>query len=431
MPEQSAVESPVRESEGAAGSPQEAPAQVPLLTEPRGGVPDVVEDERRLVSVARALGEASGPMAVDAERASGYRYGQRAYLVQLWREGAGTVLIDPIACPDLSPIAEATAGVEWVLHAANQDLPCLAEVGMRPERLFDTEVGSRLLGLPRVGLSTVLEHYFSVRLAKEHSAVDWSTRPLPHSWLTYASLDVELLVALRDAVAADLSKAGKLEWAQQEFDALTRFTGPPVRTEPWRRTGGMHKVRNRRATALVRELWLARDRLASGKDIAPGRILPDAALIDLALAGMAKGPQAVAASRHKLVKRHAHTWRRALEVAFALPDSELPLLTVRSDAPPPVKAWKEKNPVAADRLALVKADVAAFAAEHELPVENVLTPDTLRRLMWDPVRATDEAVREALQAKGARPWQIDAVAPIVLRAYEQVPGQDSDQRPEP
>ena len=423
MPENPATEtpSPTTTAPVEPGGALEQAPDLPLLTEPRGGVPEVIDDERRLVAAARQLGESDGPMAVDAERASGYRYGQRAYLVQLWREGAGTVLVDPIACPDLSPIAEATAGVEWVVHAATQDLPCLAELGMRPDRLFDTEVGSRLLGLPRVGLSTVVEHYLNLRLAKEHSAVDWSTRPLPRPWLTYAALDVEVLVPLRDAVAADLREAGKNEWARQEFEALTRFTGPPQRTDPWRRTGGMHKIRNRRGVAVVRELWLARDRIASDKDMAPGRVLPDAALVELALAAMTKGPDAVHGARHKLVQRHAPAWRRALDSAFALPEAKLPPLTVRSDAPPPVKAWKDKNPVAAERLALAKAAVAAFADEHLLPVENVLTPDVLRRLMWDPVEPTDEAVRAALAARGARPWQVDVTAPLVLAAYTEAP----------
>src|SRR6478672_8897021 len=127
------------------------PPPVPL-DEPADGVPVVVETERDLARAAEAVANGEGPVAIDAERASGYRYGQRAYLVQVRREGAGTWLIDPVACPDLSPIAEAVADVEWVLHAATQDLACLAEVGLRPSRLFDTELGARLVGLPRVGL---------------------------------------------------------------------------------------------------------------------------------------------------------------------------------------------------------------------------------------------------------------------------------------
>src|SRR5262249_50776854 len=88
--------------------------------------------------VRAGLGAGEGPVAVDAERASGYRYGHRAFLVQLRRRGAGTVLIDPIACPDLSALDAVLAGSEAVLHAASQDLPCLAELGYRPRQLFDT-----------------------------------------------------------------------------------------------------------------------------------------------------------------------------------------------------------------------------------------------------------------------------------------------------
>src|SRR5690349_19735977 len=250
---------------------------------PADGVPPVVESERALMDAARAIAAGEGPVALDAERASGYRYGQRAYLVQLRREGSGTWLIDPIACPDLSPINDAIGSAEWILHAATQDLACLAEVGLRPQQLFDTELAGRLLGLPRVGLAAVVEHYLGLSLAKEHSAVDWSTRPLPEPWLLYAALDVEVLVEVRDHVAADLEAQGKTGWATEEFDALTRFTGPPPRVDPWRRTSGMHKVRNRRTAAIVRELWQERDAMAVERDVSPGRVLPDAALIEVAL----------------------------------------------------------------------------------------------------------------------------------------------------
>ena len=253
------------------------------LTMPSEGVPDLTVTERGLARAVEAIAAGTGPVAIDAERASGYRYGQRAYLIQLRRQGSGTWLIDPIACPDLSALGDVLSEVEWILHAATQDLPCLAEVGMRPTRLFDTELGGRLVGLPRVGLAAVVEHYLGLTLAKEHSAVDWSTRPLPEPWLRYAALDVEVLVQVRNLMAEDLAKQDKISWAEQEFDALTRFTGPPVRLEPWRRTSGLHKVRNRRGAAMVRELWQTRDAIAIDNDIAPGRIMPDAALVDLAL----------------------------------------------------------------------------------------------------------------------------------------------------
>jgi ribonuclease D len=390
------------------------------LNMPAEGVPDVIANEHDLVRAAEALAAGTGPVAIDAERASGYRYGQRAYLIQLRREGSGTWLIDPISCPDLSIIGNVLSDVEWILHAATQDLACLAEVGMRPTRLFDTELGGRLVGLPRVGLAAVVEHYLGLTLAKEHSAVDWSTRPLPEPWLRYAALDVEVLVQVRDLMADDLVAQNQMQWAEQEFDSLTRFTGPPIRLEPWRRTSGLHKVRNRRGAAMVRELWQTRDAIALEHDIAPGRVMPDAALVDLAL----RSPKTEAdisqdgSSRvSKSVRRYQREWLGALERARKLPEADLPVLTVRSDGPPPARAWADRDPVAAARLAQARAALGEFAGAHNIPIENLLSPDYLRRMLWTPPHEpTLESICEALHKLGARQWQIDIAAPIVEEA---------------
>jgi len=393
------------------------------LNMPADGVPDVTVTERDLARAAEALAAGTGPVAIDAERASGYRYGQRAYLIQLRREGSGTWLIDPIACPDLTPIGEVLSDVEWILHAATQDLPCLAEVGMRPTRLFDTELGGRLVGLPRVGLAAVVEHYLGLTLAKEHSAVDWSTRPLPEPWLRYAALDVEVLVQVRDLMADDLAAQQKIPWAEQEFDSLTRFTGPPIRLEPWRRTSGLHKVRNRRGAARVRELWQTRDAIASENDIAPGRILPDAALLDLALRSPkteAEIDQGGQSRLSKSVRRHQAEWLGALERARQIPDGALPALTVRSDGPPPARAWADRDPVAAARLAQARAALGEFAEAHHIPVENLLSPDFLRRMLWVPgqlvAEPTPDSISAALLKLGARQWQVDIAGPIIEEA---------------
>ena len=393
------------------------------LTMPAEGVPDVVVTERDLARAAGALAAGTGPVALDAERASGYRYGQRAYLIQIRRQGSGTWLLDPIACPDLSPIGDVLHDVEWILHAATQDLPCLAEVGMRPTRLFDTELGGRLVGLPRVGLAAVVEHYLGLTLAKEHSAVDWSTRPLPEPWLRYAALDVEVLVEVRDLMAVDLAEQDKTAWAEQEFDSLTRFTGPPVRLEPWRHTSGLHKVRNRRGAAMVRELWLTRDAIAVKSDIAPGRILPNAALVDLALRAPrtdAEITQNASGRVSRSVRKYQQQWLAALDRARHLPEAELPALTVRSDGPPPARAWADRDPVAAARLAQARKALGEFAETHHIPVENVLSPDFLRRMLWSPQQlaadGTLTSISAALLKLGARQWQIDIAGPIIEEA---------------
>lgn len=388
---------------------------VPLLM-PRDGVPDVVTDEGPLLRAADALAAGSGPVAVDAERASGYRYGQAAYLVQLRRAGSGTWLIDPAACPDLSVVDTALTGVEWVLHAASQDLPCLAGVGLRPARLFDTELGARLAGLPKVGLGAVIEQLLGLVLAKEHSAVDWSTRPLPEPWLRYAALDVEVLVPLRDAVAQLLDEQGKLAWAEQEFAAIAAAPPPAPRVDPWRRTGGMHRLRRRSELAAVRELWVARDDLARSRDVAPGRVLPDAALVEAAAAA----PETVEALvtvpgfTGPAGRRQARRWLDALARARQLPEDELPPLTVTTDAPPPPRAWADRDPDAAARLATAREGIAELSQRVAVPAENLMTPDVVRRVLWGS--PPDGTLDDELRAHGARPWQIDLVGPVLAGA---------------
>ncbi|MDN0197377.1 ribonuclease D [Streptomyces sp. S.PNR 29] len=393
-------------------------APIPLL-EPRDGIPPVIADEAALAEVIAAFAAGSGPVAVDAERASGYRYGQRAYLVQLRREGAGTALIDPVACPDLSGLGAELSGVEWVLHAATQDLPCLREIGMVPTRLFDTELAGRLAGFPRVGLGAMVEGVLGFVLEKGHSAVDWSTRPLPEPWLRYAALDVELLVDLRDALEKELDRQGKLEWAQQEFDAIASAPPPEPRKDPWRRTSGMHKVRRRRQLAVVRELWQTRDRIAQRRDVSPGKVLSDTAIVEAALSlpGNVHALAALNGFGHRMGRRQLEQWQAAVDRAKALPDAQLPQPGQPVTGPPPPRAWADKDPAAAERLTAARAAVTALAEQLGMPQENLIAPDTVRRVCWEPPTVVEaETVRAALAGYGARPWQVELVTPVLVGA---------------
>lgn len=391
---------------------------VPLL-EPRDGIPPIVADDAAYLRTVEAFASGSGPVAVDAERASGYRYGNRAYLVQLRREGAGTALIDPISCPDLSALDAAVAEAEIVLHAASQDLPCLHELGFRPRRIFDTELAGRLLGYERVGLGTMVENVLGLRLEKGHSAADWSTRPLPEAWLRYAALDVEVLVELRDALHRELTETGKLEWARQEFAAVLNTPPPTPRADPWRRTSGIHKVRNVRALAIVRELWTMRDRIARENDLAPGRVLPDAAIVTAAMQGprTKKALTEITAFTGRSARRHINEWLAAVARARALPDSQLPQPSTPGDGPPPANRWPDRDPAAARRLAAVRAVVAGLAEEHHMPTENLLQPDAVRRLTWEPPEEiSDESVAARLAKLGAREWQVSLTARPIATA---------------
>ena len=402
---------------------QTAPSDsdVELLVSPADGTPPVEESRERLEATIAALTAGTGPIAVDAERAHGFRYTQRAYLIQVRRAGAGTHLIDPVAfdgTPALAELGAAIADAEWVIHAASQDLPCLFEVGMSPVHLFDTELAARLLNYPRVALGTMVTELLGVRLLKEHSAADWSTRPLPDEWLTYAALDVELLVELRDVLAAQLLEAGKQEWAAEEFAALAAGAGTAVepRTDPWRRTSGIHRVRSRRGLAYVAELWHIRDEIARDTDRAPSKILPDVAIAELAATDHPDRATLyrIAGFQRRQARRYLSEWVAGLQRVSALRDAELPPMHIPSPGPPQPRLWAAKDPAAAARLTRVRDALTELATEYELPAENLLTPDYVRRLAWTPPNPLGEqSVDSALAELGARPWQRRLTAPAL------------------
>jgi len=406
----------------AAASPE--PADLPQRT--------VIADRDGFLAAVDLIAAGHGPVAVDAERASGYRYSQRAYLIQVFRRDAGVFLFDPPAIGGFEPLQEVIGEEEWVLHAATQDLTCLREVGLDPVRVFDTELAARLLGMERVGLGAVVEELLGIHLAKEHSAADWSTRPLPDSWLEYAAKDVELLVDVRDEIDARLVAQGKSEIAAQEFASLLTRDLVPVRVEPWRRLSGLHGVRGGRGLAVARELWLARDEYAREIDTAPGRLVPDASFVAVA--------KALPATRQDLAgmkdfmgrasRSQLDRWWAAVERGLATDD--LPSGRGPSDgsALPPPRAWADRNPEADRRLKAAKTAVTAEAERLGLPVENLLTPEHLRRVAWaPPVPATAEAIADALVALGARAWQTDVCAQPIAASFveaEQAADEGSD-----
>lgn len=413
-----------------AGTPQTAPAivvpgfedftvpETVHLDRPHDGIPRVLNSFSQVQRAAEELAAGQGPVAVDTERASGFRYGQRAFLVQLRREGTGTILIDPEAVGSLAVVNEALRGVEWVLHAATQDLPCLRDLDMWPDRLFDTELGGRLAGLARVGLAAETEELLGYTLSKEHSAVDWSKRPLPESWLTYAALDVEVLVQLRWAVEELLREQDKLDWALEEFEAIRTADQPAPRKDPWRRTSGITKVRNRRQLTAVRNLWSAREDLAKNRDVSPGRLLPDSALVAAAITMPRTVPQLLKTPgfHGRAASREAPRWLTALQEARR--EEELVPFNIASDALPPVKAWETKRPAAATRLKAFKAGIADLATKHNMPTENMLVPEHLRRFAWDPPGEISEpAVAQALAQLGARDWQVGLCAPVLTELW--------------
>lgn len=402
----------------------------PLLT-PRSGLPELIIDQTGFRSALSSLAAGAGPIAVDAERASGYRYSQRAYLIQIFRRGGGLHLIDPIAVSDpllWQEMDNAFKDCEWIIHASTQDLPCLRELGINPRILFDTELGGRIAGCERVGLGPLSESLLDIQLAKEHSAVDWSMRPLHADWLNYAALDVDVLVDLRDAVAALLIERGKMKWALEDFVQILKNPPNPPRIDPWRRTSGMHKVRDRMTLAIIRALWSARDQFAHAIDLAPGRVFNDEVLVEVAT----KRPATIDEFT-KIIKRRSRVtnaptteWFALMKETIELPETDLPVLRIPSLGLPPIKLWKERNPLGNARLSHARAAVMQRAAELELPVENLISPEVIRQLAWKnpPESELEGYIENLLLENGARSWQVEQIKAVLMdpmRATEPLP----------
>ena len=380
---------------------------------------EVIDEVGHLADAARRLAAGQGPVAVDVERASGFRYSQRAYLVQVFRRGVGVFLFDPPPIGDFRALQDAIGHEEWVLHAASQDLPSLRELGLVPDSIFDTELAARLLGHDRVGLGAVVEDTLGITLAKAHSASDWSTRPLPQSWLEYAALDVEHLVDVRDKLFEELHEQGKADFAAEEFRAVLEREPKPPREEPWRRLSGLHTVRGRKALAVARELWTAREEYAREEDVAPGRLVPDRALVAAVLADPAS-KSALAAVKDftgRASRSQLDRWWAAIEAGRAV--TQLPLeRATGGDTLPPPRAWADRNPEADARLKAARPVVEQRAEELHMPTENLLTPELLRRVAWTPPQPlTAASIGEALAALGARSWQIAQTSQVIADAF--------------
>lgn len=419
-----------------------------LQSEPRGGVPDVTGTITGFREVCARFAAARGPLAADAERASGFRYGHEDWLVQFKREGAGIVLLDPAALrsagADWGEFAAAVGDATWIIHDAMQDLPGFAELGLRPAALFDTEIAARLLGMHRFGLAAVTEQYLGVTLAKEHSAADWSYRPLPRDWRNYAALDVELLIELERLMRADLRRHGKDGWAAEEFAHALDEGSRPRRPHavPWMRISRINVLsRDPRGLAVAKALWEERDRLARRYDIAPSLLLTDASIIEAAQAKPhnAREFRAIRSlnervrirtggAQDKMFERYApiqrkvkpSVWRLVIADALALRPDELPAMPspgadeAQSNAPRSMRLWQTRHPERYERLQRVRQTITSIAEDTRTPAEIILKPQIVRNLCWiDDPRDLD--VAGFLRGQGARDWQVSLVAASVSR----------------
>lgn len=394
----------------------EQPVELPLRSESVAPV-YYLDTEVELLGALKNLRDGEGPLAIDAERASGFRYGNRAYLIQVHRKNTDVFLIDPIPLVESqawNQFTEFCNGLVWILHAATQDLGCLADVNLKPIGLIDTELGSRLLNLPRVGLGAACEQLLGFRLAKEHSAADWSVRPLPTGWLNYAALDVDVLPDLANVLLEQLRLAGKSHWAEEEFETLLSFQPKPQSPDRWRSMSGLYEVKDVQKLAIAREVWFARDRLASERDTAPGRLIPDSSIVALTKSGVTSRSQLASLSSFtgRASRPFLDVWWEAYSKGLSTKDT--PPLKLPNTGIPNHRNWANRYPEADARLQALKPVMAQLALDFEVPLENLLQPDLLRRVAWEP----ESDIAAQLKVMGARNWQIDLVSGPISSALD-------------
>jgi ribonuclease D len=347
-------------------------------------------------------------LALDTEGASFHRFVDRIYLLQLSTRER-TAIIDPIPIgtpPRLGKLLEDPA-VEIVFHDADYDLRLLhQDYGWHVRNIFDTRIAAQRLGLKAFGLAALLERYFGVKLDKKHQRADWSMRPLTPDMLEYAAQDTMHLLGLRDRLADDLRRAGRWEWAREEFQLIeqTRWEGDDDANAFLRMKGA--RDLNRRELAVLRELVRWRDEVARHADRATFRVIGNEPLLELArlkpttrealasVKGMPRG----------LLERAAPDILAGIKRGVDLPDAELPRF-------PKAPRW-ERDPEFDARVTALRTVRDAAATRLDLDPGVLCSRDRLEAV----ARRNPSTKEELAEIPELRRWQVDALGADFLEA---------------
>ncbi len=246
----------------------------------------LIRSPEELEAVASRLSQ-ERQIAVDTEADSLFHYFDKLCLLQISAD-CGTFLIDPLALPKgglapLEPILSSSR-IRKIFHAADYDLYVLQRYGgIKLRNVFDTMVSAQLLGYPAVGLAALVERHFGVHLSKEYQRTDWSRRPLKPAQVDYAASDVLYLIELSRRLEEELREKKRLSWAREEFLALEERIWPEREFDRkgYLKIKGVSKL-TPRGLAVLRELFLMRDKRARVLDRPPFRVLGNGTLLDLA-----------------------------------------------------------------------------------------------------------------------------------------------------
>lgn len=287
----------------------------------------VITTKERLVALADKL--AGEPIvAFDLEADSMHHYQEKVCLIQVSAPSV-TALVDPLALPDVSPLAPVMADplVRKVFHGADYDIRSLyRDFGIEVNNLFDTMIACQLLGEKEVGLAAVLRKRFGAELDKTFQKADWSRRPLKQEMLDYASEDTEYLIELHRQLVDELTALGRLSWVEEEAELVSKVRAADRSGEPlYLRFKGAGRMPPR-DLAVLDELLKFRDRQACRSDLPPFKILGNETLGQLAARKPEKGAdlEGIPGLSPRLVERYGAAILERVAAALALPANRLP-----------------------------------------------------------------------------------------------------------
>ncbi len=247
---------------------------------------EIIDNQKDLERLSNSLLREKS-VAFDTEADSFYHYFDKTCLVQV-ATPTGCYLIDPLAMggpANLAPLAPvfASPDVQVIFHAAEYDLFVLKrDCGFAFANVFDTMLSAQMLGYSQVGLAALIEHHFGIKLAKDEQRSDWSRRPLSQSQLSYAASDVLYLIRLVENLTAELKQAGRFYWAEDEFRTLMARKWPERLFDDL----GYLKIKGARkldmdALAVLKQLYLARDRRAREIDRPAFKVIGNRTLLEI------------------------------------------------------------------------------------------------------------------------------------------------------
>jgi len=322
----------------------------------------------------------------------------------------GVWLIDPLALPDLTPLAPVFAGhaPTVVVHAGDNDFTHLKRrYGFEFRSIFDTSIAARFLGASSLGLDTLLQSYLGVTLPPSRQRDDWSVRPLAPPQIDYAAADVRHLFALKAHLTQALAACGRLAWVEEECAALAAQIVPERVVDPDAYLGvkGAREL-SPRGLAILRELWALRESLARAADRPPFKILSEDIL--LAIARAAPRDTASLATLPGVTSRVLGRWGSALEAAveraLALPDTALPQWPHRP---------RPRIPGAVSRRIEALRKWRAGATQRVGLAPGVLLPN---RLIGQIAEAAPRTIEALAAVEGVRRWRAETFGAEIIAA---------------